>query len=331
MSENNDADIPVILFEGLMQKETYGILEKDEKRSIVENLLQSDITIEFETEEEKEKIISIIPTNFQVQIKEKTIIITFEKEEIEAQAYHKFISSDFYGRSSEYFEDLGIKKIKGTIRTPELKKSIDKPKLNIHQIRAEIYKKDTDTYNEDKIKATSNIEEFFKWLIKTGEIEIIDTQLKSGKGAEVWPGVRRTYTDKHIQYKFKGEDEIYTLIESDGDFLQADKYGQRIKKIYDEFIEEMKKNGEYYIQGTSVPRHIITEENGIYYSEESNNDNRSAVILKNGEPCLILNDVENNHRNKFCKDKTKQCIYVSTENNPKGYEELPLEECLIRS
>ena len=184
--------------------------------------------------------------------------------------------------------------------------------------------------NNDRIKATSSIEEFFNWLIKTGEIEIINSQLISGKGVEIF-GVRRAYTDEHIQYKFKGEEEIYTIVKPDGDFLQKNEYGQIIEELYEKFIEEMKENGEYYVQGTSVPRHSIQEENGIYYSEGFSSDSRSAVILKNGEPCLILNDVENNHRNKFCKDKTKPCIYVSTENNQKGYAELPLEECLIRS
>lgn len=184
--------------------------------------------------------------------------------------------------------------------------------------------------NKDKIKATSSIEEFFNWLIKTGEIEIIDSQLISGKGAETLYGVRRSYTDEHIHYKFKGEEEIYTVIKPDGDFVQANKYGERVEELYKKFIEEMKENGEYYVQGTSVPRHSIREENGIYYSEGFSSDNRSAVILENGEPCLILNDVESNRRNKFCRVKAQPIIYVSTKNNPRGYEQLLQEECLIR-
>lgn len=319
---------PVIL-EVEFNKYEYGRLQIDKYSSgsedghIVESLLQENIVIQFNSEEERNKILEIIPKDLNVSVEENSITISFEKENIEAPLYYRRQYSDSYNRSKTQFYENGRGTIQGTVRTPELEERISELKSKAHQIKAEIYKADTETYNRDRIKATSNIKEFFNWLCKTGNIEIIDTEQITGSGSMGLYGVRRSYRDENINYKFNGEDEIYTAIIPDGDFVHNNKYGERIEELYKQFVEQMKESGEYYVEGTTVPRYSIDQGNGIFYGQD-----KEAVMIKNGEPVLVLNDVEKNGRNKYCRDINKKSVYVSTNNNPRGYEELYLEECI---
>lgn len=325
IKESKVLDEPVILNNGYLDK-TYGIMRIDKYYSgaeigtIIEDLLQKDISFQFETEEEKEKILAIIPPEFHASIEENTIIITFDKEEIEAPSYYKNEYSDSYGRQHTEFKRQEMGTIVGTIKTPELEKKISELKSTVHEIKAEMYKSDRKTYNRGRIMATRDIESFFKWLSKIGEIEIVGEDLVSGYGTQAW-------TDKYIYYKFKGEDKVNTVILGDEDFINGDVWGEELTELYKKHINDMKESGEYYLQGTSIPLYEILggQKNGIYCSED-----KDAVILRDGEICLTLKNVNGNFHKKFCEANDEPYIYVATDLKPEGYEKLMKNNCFIR-
>ena len=295
----------------------------------IKSFLQEDIKINFETEEEKNKILEILPEDFYAKIQENEIIISFEKQEIEAPKYIGEEYLDSYGRREYYnCREVGIGKMSGTLETPELSKRISEFKSKVHQIKAEIYKSDIEEYKKGKVVATRSLDHFFSWLNKTGEIEKLGVKTISSKGEEVWPGVRRSLTEKDVRYKFKGEDEIHVVRYPDGDSFSQTDYGERIKGLYEKFIEEMKKSGEYYFPGTFIPKNEAYKESEICYGELEKDGSRGAAIVKDGEICLILKNIEW-AATKFVKTKDSSTIYVATKNSSKGYEELLEDECII--
>ena len=327
----------VILLEGTYsnRKVSYGELNRIDRPGkntigkITENLLQENIEIIFDKEEEKEKILEILPEDFFAEIKENKIIISFKKEEIEAPEYINERVCHSFGRSDTFhLKYNGIGKIIGTIKTPELSKRISDFISETHQIKAEIYKSDIEEYKKGKVVATRSLGHFFSWLNKTGEIEKLGVETISSKGEEVWPGVRRSLTKKDVRYKFKGEDEIHVVRYPDGDSFSQTDYGERIKGLYEKFIEEMKKSGEYYFPGTFIPKNKAYKESEICYGELEKDGSRGAAIVKDGEICLILKNIEW-AATKFVKTKDSSTIYVATKNSSKGYEELLEDECII--
>ncbi len=284
------------------------------RNGIIENLLQDNVKIEFDTEEEKEKILEILPNEFQAQVEGNEIIISFEEEEIEAPVYSKG-----RGRYLDKINSMG--KIKASIKTPELTRKIADFKSKVHQVKAEIYKADTERYNRGKIIATSSILKFFHWLNKTGEIEILNEKM-------LGDGDYDYYFTLKSDYKYKDEEEIHNIY---GKENEEKTYGDRILGMYKEHIEKLKESGEYYIEGSLVPKYEYASEDGIYYTRGQ----ETGVITKDGKASLILEKDTfvgggGILGRKWCKSKIEPIIYVAMQDNDKGYIELPQEECLIR-
>ncbi len=285
---------------------------------IIENLLQDNVKIEFDTEEEKEKILGILPNEFQAQVEGNEIIISFEKEEIEATAY-SYRGGGMYLQKIDKIDS--IRKIKATLKTPELTRKIADFKSKVHQVKAEIYKADTERYNRGKIMATYNLLKFFHWLNKTGEIEILNEKM-------LGDGDYDYYFTLKSDYKYKGEEEIHNIY---GKENEEKTYGDRILGMYKEHIEKLKESGEYYIEGSLVPKYEYAGKDRIYYGQGK------GVITKDGKASLtfesdtVVKGYFTAEERKWCKSKIEPIIYVAMQNNDKGYIELPQEECLIRS
>lgn len=196
-----------------------------------------------------------------------------------------------------------------------------------NKVLNETIKPDTEVCDKDKIMATKDIETFFYWLNSIGEIEILGDDLISKRGAEALYGVRRSYTDRHIRYKFKGSDEINTVVIGDGDYIGGDEWGEELTERFKKYRSDMNEKGEYYIQGTFIPKYEVLQngEDGIY-----DDKGKDVVILKEGKPCLVVNDANRNRGRKFCKANNEPYIYVSTKLKPEGYAKLRKENCVIR-
>ena len=156
----NDLENLVLLYEN--GKYSYGIITIEDKNShvsgtdirrfgekgiIKKNLLQEDIVIPFQSEEEKEEILKVVPDGFYATIKENNIIIEFEKEEISAPLYVNEYHDDGYFRSAESHYSCKkeeSKTIEATLKNPKLTKKILDFQADIYKIKSSIY---PDLYN----------------------------------------------------------------------------------------------------------------------------------------------------------------------------------------
>lgn len=118
---------PVFLYDSNNGKYSYGtIIIQDKnshvsgtdirsfgKRGIIEdNLLQENIIVNFQSEDEKEQILSVIPEGFYAKVNGNNIIIEFEKEEITAPVYVNEFHNGGYYRSAESHYSCKKRRIK---------------------------------------------------------------------------------------------------------------------------------------------------------------------------------------------------------------------------
>lgn len=183
----------------------------------------------------------------------------------------------------------------------------------------------------EKIKASADIDDFFEWMVKTGQIEVLGKSRGNYRqGAKVWGDVRRTLSDEYLNYRFKGEDTIYSTITWDGSYFTTE-YDKRLIQEFHKLKDELKENGEYYINGTTVPRHSLNSENGIcYVDDESNKGQKNAIIVRDYAPCITIENV-NSAFERFCYCNKDKCIYVSLPSSKDAYIKYPDKECVIEN
>ena len=93
--KDNDSEELAFLYEGNGLK--YGHIRIEGKSGKIDNnLLQDNIVIYFESEDEKEQILKLIPDGFYANVFGNKIIIEFKKEEITAPVYKIKIPSGGY-------------------------------------------------------------------------------------------------------------------------------------------------------------------------------------------------------------------------------------------
>lgn len=75
------------------------------ERGIIENnLLQENIIVNFQSEDEKEQILNVIPEGFYAKVNGNNIIIEFEKEEITAPVYvNEYHDGGYYRRGESHY------------------------------------------------------------------------------------------------------------------------------------------------------------------------------------------------------------------------------------
>ena len=239
-----------------------------EKGIIEKNLLQEDIVIAFESEEEKEEILKVVPKGFYTTINEKDIIIEFEKEEISAPLYVNEYHNGGYFRSSESHYSCKkeeSKTIEATLKNPELTKRILDFQADIYKIKSLIY---PDLYN-DKYDASRSIRDYLIWLVQTGQAEILEgrnnihtydpfSKESSSNTSMLTPGecfkALQTGRDRYT-FTCRFQEQTYDVSFSDADsFSYREDFGG-LEDFFEEYVSKLKESGEYYLPETEIPRY----------------------------------------------------------------------------
>lgn len=241
-----------------------------EEGIIENNLLQENIIIDFQSEDEKEQILSIIPEGFFTKVNGNNIIIEFEKEEITAPVYVNEYHDGGYYRSTESYYSCEKKEertLQVTLKSPELSKRILDFKAAIYKIKSSIY---PELYN-DKYDASRSKRDYLVWLIQTGQAEI----LRGRNNIHSYnPYSKTSMSDTSIltpeqclkglqkgrdRYTFtcQFQDQTYNVSISDADKISYREDFGGLEKFFEQYVAELKESGEYYLPGTEVPRYRI--------------------------------------------------------------------------
>lgn len=241
-----------------------------EEGIIENNLLQENIIIDFQSEDEKEQILSIIPEGFFTKVNGNNIIIEFEKEEITAPVYVNEYHDGGYYRSAESYYSCERKEertLQVTLKSPELSKRILDFNAAIYKIKSSIY---PELYN-DKYDASRSKRDYLVWLIQTGKAEI----LRGRNNIHSYnPYSKTSMSDTSIltpeqclkglqkgrdRYTFtcQFQDQTYNVSISDADNISYREDFGGLEKFFEQYVAELKESGEYYLPGTEVPRYRI--------------------------------------------------------------------------
>lgn len=277
----NDSENLVLLYEN--GKYSYGIITIEDKNShvsgtdirsfgekgiIKKNLLQEDIVIPFQSEEEKEEILKVVPDGFYATIKGNNIIIEFEKEEISAPLYVNEYHDEGYFRSAESHYSCKkeeSKTIEATLKNPKLTKKILDFQADIYKIKSSIY---PDLYN-DKYDASRSKRDYLIWLVQTGQAEILEgrnnihtynpfSKKSSSDTSMLTPEeCLKALQSGRDRYTFtcKFQEQTY-----DVSFSDVDSYSYRedfggLEEFFEEYVSKLKESGEYYLPETEIPRY----------------------------------------------------------------------------
>lgn len=273
---------PVFLYDANNGNYSYGTISIQDKNNhvsgtdirsfgesgiIENNLLQENIIVNFQSEDEKEQILSIIPKGFYAKVNGNNIIIEFEKEEITAPVYvNEYHDGGYYRRSQSHYscKKKEDKTLQVTLKTPELSKRILDFNASLYKIKSSIY---PELYN-DKYDASRSKSAYLVWLIQTGQAEIIrgrnniyiydpwskthssDTSILTPE--ECLAGLQSGRDSYSFTCKF--QNQTYDVSISDADsYTYTEDFGG-LEKLFEQYVSELKESGEYYLPGTEIPR-----------------------------------------------------------------------------
>lgn len=239
------------------------------ERGIIENnLLQENIVIDFQSEDEKEQILSIIPEGFYAKVNGNNIIIEFEKEEITAPVYvNEYHDGGYYRRAERHYscEKKEDRTLQVTLKSPELSKKILDFNASIYEIKSSIY---PELYN-DKYDASRRKSDYLVWLIQTGQAEILrgrnnihsynpysktsssDTSILTPE--QCLAGLQKGRDRYTFTCRF--QNQTYDISISDADSYSYTEDFGGLEKFFEQYVAELKESGEYYLPGTEVPRY----------------------------------------------------------------------------
>ena len=239
------------------------------ERGIIENnLLQENIVIDFQSEDEKEQILSIIPEGFYAKVNGNNIIIEFEKEEITAPVYvNEYHDGGYYRRAERHYscEKKEDRTLQVTLKSPELSKKILDFNASIYEIKSSIY---PELYN-DKYDASRSKSDYLVWLIQTGQAEILrgrnnihsynpysktsssDTSILTPE--QCLAGLQKGRDRYTFTCRF--QNQTYDISISDADSYSYTEDFGGLEKFFEQYVAELKESGEYYLPGTEVPRY----------------------------------------------------------------------------
>ncbi|MBO5143688.1 MAG: hypothetical protein J6C46_12000 [Clostridia bacterium] len=259
-------------YDGYMQ---YGLLELIDKREghtnvigkIRENLLQEDIIISYNDEIEKLKILEVIPRDFyyRVNIELQKIYISFRKESIKA---HLFVNREYVAKIYKFltcFDEEEDIILQVTLKSEELTKAIMDFKKKVLTIKKDFYPHKF----MSKYQASKNIKNYIIWLMENYKVELIEENDLS----EYMLNLRKYYDNSDIEmyttclkqkvenYKFSFiyDDKTFTVIigsRKTGDYFED--YGG-FEPYFDKFVENLKAQNDYYIEGTDTPKYEAEE------------------------------------------------------------------------
>ena len=344
---------PVFLYDSNNGKYSYGTIIIQDKNShvsgtdirsfgkigiIEDNLLQENIIVNFQSEDEKEQILSVIPEGFYAKVNGNNIIIEFEKEEITAPVYVNDFHTGRYFRSysCEKKED---KTLQVTLKTPELSKRILDFNPSIYKIKSSIY---PELYN-DKYDASRSKSDYLVWLIQTGQAEILGgrnnihsynprSETYSSNTSILTPeqclaGLQRGRDRYTFTCKF--QNQTYDVSISDADSYSYTEDFGGLEKFFEQYVSELKESGEYYLPGTEIPRfkapkvgtkiikidddkYIVANRTQIY-SQLSGTPIFDDSFILTDDKSIVYGSGEQEHFLDMMHTKVKGSDYIKTE------------------
>lgn len=259
-------------YDGYMQ---YGLLELIDKRArhtnvigkIRENLLQEDIIISYDDEFEKFKILEVIPKDFyfRVNMDLQKIYVSFKRQAIKARL---FVNREYVARFYKFFSCFDEEQeitLQVTLKSEELTKKIMEMNREVLRVKKEFYPK----RYMSKYQASRSVKDYLIWLMENYKVEIIPENDMS----EYMQNLRKYYNNSDIElymnclkkkvesYKFEFiyNDETFKVVigsRKTGDYFEN--YGG-FEKCFERFVEVLKEQGEYYVEGTDTPRYEVEE------------------------------------------------------------------------
>ena len=255
--ENDSPNLGLLYENG---KYSYGIITIENKNSpasrgekviLRKNLLQEDIVIPFQSEEEKEEILKVIPDSFLATISGNNIIIEFEKEKISSPLYvNEYYRGGYFSSSVDYYsyKKQESKTIEATLKNPELTRAIKDLRVNIYSIKSKYEPENC----IDKYSASSNISLYFLWLIETGQAEAIDEN--GNISEEEYMRIKSSpFHSTKFKIRFNGKE--YNISFGDSDSLSYFEDFGELKKDYQEYVKKLKEDREYFFPETEIPRY----------------------------------------------------------------------------
>lgn len=276
----------VILRDG--EKYLYGKLiigDEGTAGEIKENLLQDKLIIYYDSEEEKNEILSVVPDGFYTKIEKKmygsnSINVEFEQQEISAPLYAntKHVFSGYMVSKATYrCEDTKkIETISATLKTQELTKQIIDFMANIYRIKSkytnkEYLEKSDVRSNEDyrdKYDASSECKYYLQWLVGTGQAEALD--INGQVSLEEYTSLIHSRFDS-TSYRVRYNGREYNISFGDADSYSYYQKFDGLEKDYQKFVEKLKEQGEYFLPGTKIPRYKIPK-SGIAVVKSDENE-----------------------------------------------------------
>lgn len=259
-------------YDGYMQ---YGLLELIDKRArhtnvigkIRKNLLQEDIIISYDDEFEKFKILEVIPKDFyyRVNMDLQKIYVSFRREPIKARL---FVNREYVARFYKFFSCFDEEEeitLQVTLKSDELTKKIMEMNREVLRVKKEFYPK----RYMSKYMASRSVKDYLIWLMENYKVEVIPENDMS----EYMQNLRKYYNNSDLElymnclkkkvenYKFEFifNDETFNIVigsRKTGDYFEN--FGG-FEKHFERFIEVLKEQGEYYVEGTQTPRYEVEE------------------------------------------------------------------------
>lgn len=261
-------------YDGYLQ---YGLLELIDKRArhtnvigkIRKNLLQEDIIISYDDEFEKFKILEVIPKEFyfRVNMDLQKIYVSFKRQPIKARL---FVNREYVARFYKFFSCFDEEQeitLQVTLKSEELTKKIMEMNRAVLKVKKDFYPK----RYMSKYQASRSVKDYLIWLMENYKVEVIPENDMS----EYMQNLRKYYNNSDIElymnclkkkvenYKFEFiyNDETFKIVigsRKTGDYFEN--YGG-FEKHFERFVEVLKEQGEYYVEGTKTPRYELEEEN----------------------------------------------------------------------
>ena len=260
-------------YDGYLQ---YGLLELIDKRDnhtnvigkIKENLLQEDIVISYDDEFEKLKILECIPREFyyRVNMEIQKIYISFARETIKA---HLFVNREYVAKIYKFltcFDEEYDVTMQVTLKSEELTKKI----MEMHKKVLEVKKSFFPKRYMNKYQASKDVKSYLIWLMENYKVEIIE----ENDLTEYMQNLRKYYNNSDLemymnclkqkvegyQFLFVYNDNVYKVAigsKKTGDYFED--FGE-FEECFNQYVENLKAQNDYYIEGTNIPKYEQEEE-----------------------------------------------------------------------